>query len=121
MAITSTITINSDAVSQEDGGIPDGYTIPVISDPANAEPHFYEHDVAITEANADPVTGITNVVAAVKAHFDGTQGPSVLKLNTTLAITASLRILAIKRVNDVASIFSPGTEVFRCTVKALFS
>ena len=116
MAITSAITVLPEAAD-----IPSGYTIPVITS-EEGEESVFETDIAITEADAaNAVTGITNVVAAVKAYFDATYGPNVLKLDVLKAIAASLHITKIQRLNTGASIFITGVEVFRCKVVARYN
>jgi len=112
MAITSTGTIATSAAS-----LPTGYTPPTLPDlGATVESTLYSTDVAISEADAVPATGVANIIAAVKTHFDGTYAAATLKLDVLLTINANLTLRKVIRTNTGTSIFTAGTEVYRCTV-----
>jgi hypothetical protein len=113
MAITATANFGENVV------LPSGYTnptLPTISSPADNG--SYQVDLAATAANADPVVGAGNVIAALETQFEATHAISVLKLDATATITAALTITSIRRMNDGddSSQFESGTEVYRCNV-----
>ena len=108
MAITSDVTISPGAAK-----ITDGYSVPVVAGIANAQQTKMKTDIAVTQAHAsNAVTGITQVMAAIKAFFDSDFAINTLKLDNTANINAKIIVTRIKRGNTAASIFLTGTEVF---------
>jgi hypothetical protein len=80
-------------------------------------------DTLGTAANVVAATGATNVLAAIKAQFEGTYAIATLNMDATLTVTANLTIISIDRLNDGddTSQFLAGTEQYRCVISYEFT
>lgn len=116
MAITATANY---AASVD---IPDTYTNPTLPTLANKvlAGETFITDLAGTLADPTPATTAANIVSAVETFFETDYAINTLKQDATATITAALSIKTVQRVNDAATLFESGTEVYRVTVSYNF-
>lgn len=121
MAITATATLPltakiGGATTPPGSGLPSGYVPPTLPSIVKEAGGTYTTDVSISESDAaNPVTSITNILAALESHFETTYGIDI-GLDPTRTIDANLTVSSILRTNTADSIFLTGVEVFRCSV-----
>ena len=118
MAITATAKYGPNVT------LPTGYTNPTLTpivSPVIGIP--YQVDTLGTAANADPVVGAANVLAALQTQFETTYAIATLNMDATLTVTANLTVTSIERINDGddTSIFQTGTEQYRCVISYEFT
>ena len=110
MAISSTATIQTSAAT-----LPAGYAPPVLPDLTVDADGLFTVDLPIALADPTPSTGVDNILAALETDFETVQSVE-LGLDATATINVNVTIVTLTRTND-SSIFSTGTEVYRCACK----
>lgn len=107
MAVTSEITTRLSANQ------PDGWTNPVttivLADPVI---HDFKYDVAVSGIAhaADESQGLTDLLANIKTHVDGTYFPNTLHVCATEDVDAIIEVRKISRANSQSSIYVLGEE-----------